>query len=64
MINFVLGIIVGLLMAIIAIIIGKKEVKAINDPVYTVAPIKNSFIVPKAQIIKTKDPVQEFLNDN
>lgn len=60
---FILGIIVGLLFALIAVITGKKIANAVNNPTYTVAPIKNSFIVPKASIIKKEDIIEEFLNE-
>lgn len=63
MTNFVGGIVVGLLFSLIAIITGKKLSHMINDPYHTYKPIKDSFIQPKAEIIKNEDPINKFLND-
>lgn len=64
MLYFILGIIVGLLFALIALMTGKKLEKAINDPKYTVKPIINSFQAPpQASIIKKTDSVDDFLKN-
>lgn len=63
MINFILGVLTGLLFSLIAVIIGKKLSNVINDPYHTYKHIKNSLVQPKAEIITNKDPIKEFLND-
>ena len=63
MVNFILGVIVGLLFSLLAVITGKKLEKVVNDPRYTVSHIKNTFVQPKAQIIKKEDDITDFLNN-
>lgn len=61
--SYILGIITGLLFSLIAIVVGKKLDKAVNDPHYTVPHIQNTVKMPQATIIKNKDVIQEFLDD-
>lgn len=63
MISFFVGFITGILFSLIAVITGKKCDKVINNP-NTIKPLKEIFVTPKAKIIKTKDDVEEFLNEN
>lgn len=58
---FILGVIVGVLLSLVAIISGKKFERFVNDP--KISNIKNSLMVPQATIIKKENPIEEFLNE-
>ena len=63
MTNFILGILVGLVFSLIAVLVGKKLSNTINDPYHTGKHLKNSLVQPKAEIIKNEDPIEKFLNE-
>ncbi len=61
---FALGVLAGLLFAVVAVITGKKFEIIINDPKVDVMHTIREVISPrKAQIIKSEDAIEEFLHE-